>query len=210
MSSGEMCSTGGRSGPRSWNGARASPPPAGDVPARGPSVSISFNTVPPRDAAGQLQRPVWMVTPISVSPLRVEDRVMVQLAIRCHPSVPTSNELERWLERQVHDLRADAPGGTVRLSRLTQGLPSADCQIGWLVELELSEGEPLLAGDRLADALTDMRLLGLQPTLLAPTSHGQSPQASPPRAATTTAVAADPAPQPGGSPYGDRDTTRER
>jgi hypothetical protein len=96
---------------------------------------------------------------------------MVQLAIRCHPRVPVSvsaDELERWLERQVSDLRAAAPHGTVRLSRLTQGRPGADLDVGWLVELELAEGEPLLAGHRLADALRDMRLLGLQPTLLAP------------------------------------------
>ncbi|HEV3377518.1 MAG TPA: hypothetical protein VG126_09595 [Thermoleophilaceae bacterium] len=35
-----------------------------------------------------------------------------------------------------------------------------------LVELELADSEPLLAGHRLAEALRDMRLLGLQPTLL--------------------------------------------
>jgi hypothetical protein len=94
---------------------------------------------------------------------------MVRLAIRCHPVVPVStDELERWLERQVHELRVEAPQGTVRLSRLTQGLPSADLDIGWLLELELPEEEPLLARDRLADALRDMRLLGLQPTLLGP------------------------------------------
>jgi hypothetical protein len=93
---------------------------------------------------------------------------MVQLAIRCHPRVPVAaDELEQWLEQQVNDLRAQAPHGTIRLSRLTQGLPSA---IGWLIELELADGEPLLADDRLADALTDMRLLGLQPTLLTPTA----------------------------------------
>jgi hypothetical protein len=94
---------------------------------------------------------------------------MVQLAIRCHPRVPVSaDELEQWLERQVDELRADAPHATVRLSRLTQEGPSADLQIGWLVELELAESDRLLTGDRLADALRDMRLLGLQPTLLAP------------------------------------------
>jgi hypothetical protein len=94
---------------------------------------------------------------------------MVQLAIRCQARVPVSaDELERWLERQVHDLRVEAPRATVRLSRLTQRGPSADLEIGWLVELELAEGEPLLAGHVLADALRDMRLLGLQPTLLAP------------------------------------------
>jgi hypothetical protein len=94
---------------------------------------------------------------------------MVQLAIRCHPFVSVSaDELERWLEQQVRELRAEAPHGTVRLSRLTEGRPGADLEPGWLVELELAEEEPLLAGDRLADALRDMRLLGLQPTLLAP------------------------------------------
>lgn len=98
---------------------------------------------------------------------------MVQLAIRCQPRVPVSaEELEGWLEQQMLNLRVEAPHGTIRLSRLTQGLPSA---IGWLLELELADEEPLLAGDRLADALRDMRLLGLQPTLLAPTTPGSSP-----------------------------------
>ena len=44
----------------------------------------------------------------------------------------------------------------------------AHLDIGWLIELELDPDEPLLAGDRLTQALRDMRLLGLQPTLLAP------------------------------------------
>ena len=52
---------------------------------------------------------------------------MVQLAIRCHPRVPVSaDELERWLEQQVNELRAEAPHATVRLSRLTQGRPGGD------------------------------------------------------------------------------------
>lgn len=94
---------------------------------------------------------------------------MVQLAIRCLPCVPVSvDEIEGWLERQVAELRAEAPQATVRLSRLTQGGPSADLYIGWLVELELAEGEPLLGGRRLVESLRDMRLLGLQPTLLSP------------------------------------------
>jgi hypothetical protein len=93
---------------------------------------------------------------------------MVQLAIRCHACAPVSaDELEGWLERQVDELRAAAPRATVRLSRLTQGGPSTDLNIGWLVEVELADGEPLLSGELLADSLRDMRLLGLQPTLLA-------------------------------------------
>lgn len=91
---------------------------------------------------------------------------MVSLAIRCHPRVPVSaDELEAWLEQQVTHLRAEAPHGTIRLSRLTQGLPSP---IGWLIEVELDDDEPLLARERLAHVLRDMRLLGLQPTLLEP------------------------------------------
>lgn len=109
------------------------------------------------------------LTPIAVNPVGLDAWRMVQIAIRCHPRVPVcADELHGWLERQVHQLRAEAPHATVRLSRLTQEGSSVDLDIGWLVELELSEGEPLLAGDRLADALRDMRLLGLQPILLVP------------------------------------------
>ena len=94
---------------------------------------------------------------------------MLQLAIRCHPCAPVSlDELEGWLEQHVDELRAAAPGAIMRLSRLTQGGPATDLDIGWLVELELADGEPLLGGPWLADSLGDMRLLGLQPTLLAP------------------------------------------
>lgn len=94
---------------------------------------------------------------------------MVQLAIRCHPWAPVAlDELERWLERHLGELRAAAPHATLRLSRLTQGGPSADLDIGWLVELELAEGEPLLGDGRFANSLRDMRLLGLEPTVLAP------------------------------------------
>jgi hypothetical protein len=92
---------------------------------------------------------------------------MVQLAIRCHPCAPVSaDELQAWLERQIDELRAAAPNGTFRLLRLTQGGPSSQLNVGWLVELEVADGEPLLGGQMLADSLRDMRLLGLQPTLL--------------------------------------------
>ena len=100
---------------------------------------------------------------------------MVQLAIRCHPRVPISpDELEGWLQIEVKDLRAEAPHATMRLSRLTQGAPDAHLDIGWLIELELDASEPLLAGDRLSQALRDMRLLGLEPTLLLPQSNGRA------------------------------------
>jgi hypothetical protein len=59
---------------------------------------------------------------------------MVQFTVRCHPVVPVAtDELERWLELEVHELRAEAPQGTIRLSRLTQTLQGAGLDIGWLL-----------------------------------------------------------------------------
>src|SRR5690349_10484263 len=92
---------------------------------------------------------------------------MNKIAIRCHPSVPLSpDELSDWLAQQVADLRAMAPEATIRLSRLAQTLPSQDVELGWLVELELSEHEEALVRDRLVEAVRDMGLLGFQPTTL--------------------------------------------
>jgi hypothetical protein len=90
-------------------------------------------------------------------------------AIRCHPCAPVpAEDFERWLKRHLDELRAEAPTGTLRLSRLTQDGPDSELAVGWLVEVELADGEPPLDSRRLADALRDMRLLGLEPTLLAP------------------------------------------
>jgi len=94
---------------------------------------------------------------------------MVQLAIRCHACVPVSvDEFDGWLGRLVDEMSAEARHGTVRCSRLAQGRPTSDLTVGWLIDLELPEGDPLVAGAWLRDALRDMRLLGLQPMLLAP------------------------------------------
>jgi hypothetical protein len=92
---------------------------------------------------------------------------MVQLAIRCQPRASISfDEVEGWLELEIHELQAAVPRSTVRLSRLAHQGPAADSEAGWLIELQLAEGDPLLGEDRLAGVLRDMRLLGLEPTLL--------------------------------------------
>jgi hypothetical protein len=94
---------------------------------------------------------------------------MLRFAIRCHPSVPVAtDELEDWLELQLEKLRAHAPTATVRFARLAQGLPSGSVDIGWLVEFEVPESERRIAHDHVAAILTDMRLLGFQPTVLEP------------------------------------------
>jgi hypothetical protein len=126
--------------------------------------------------AGDQSSREYTLGPIPVGAPGVKDGGVIQLAIRCHPCVPLSiEELEQWLQSEVHELRAEAPQATIRLSRLTQGLPSVTLDIGWLVELELSEDEPLLAGERLAEAIRDMRMVGLQPTLLAAAPRKRPP-----------------------------------
>jgi hypothetical protein len=113
--------------------------------------------------------------PIAAGSAAAQAWSMVRMTIRCHPRVPISpDELEGWLELEVKELRAQAPNATIRLSRLSQGRADAHLDIGWLIELELDSTEPLLAGDRLYQALRDMRLLGLQPTLLTPDANGQA------------------------------------
>jgi hypothetical protein len=98
-----------------------------------------------------------------------DDRVMAQFAIRCLPRVPVAaEELERWLERELEEVRQDIPQGTIRLSRLTEPLPTTDVDIGWLIEFDLRADQSQHGRGRLASMLRDLRLLGFQPTLLAP------------------------------------------
>jgi hypothetical protein len=97
---------------------------------------------------------------------------MAKLTILCHPSTPVAPaELEDWLGLQVDRLRSSAPV-IVQLSRLTRALPSSEVTGGWLIEVELTEesGPPDrddLSG-ALADVVSDMRFLGMQPMLLFP------------------------------------------
>jgi hypothetical protein len=86
--------------------------------------------------------------------------------------VPTE-DLERWLEEELTDLRHWAPEGTIRMSRLTQELPTMEVGIGWLIELEVPEDQPLLGRERLSSLLRDLWLLGLQPTVLVPSAAGR-------------------------------------
>jgi hypothetical protein len=91
----------------------------------------------------------------------------MQVAIRCHPYAPVApDELESWLAREIEQVRATAPEATVRLMRLTQTRPTGGSVVGWLVELEGAPGSGV-ADLHLESVLADMRLLGLQPSLLA-------------------------------------------
>jgi hypothetical protein len=117
---------------------------------------------------------------------------MVSLTIRCRPCVPVPiAELENWLARQLEELRAELPKLRVRLLRLTQPLPSDDIEVGWLLELELPGDQWGPIERRLLATLTDMRLLGLQPTLLQPRDAAAG-NARPPEVGVAAAGAAAP------------------
>jgi hypothetical protein len=89
----------------------------------------------------------------------------MSLTIRCHPSAPVSTaEIEGWLEREIGRIRDDCPEGTLRLIRLTQDLASGEQSVGWLVELDVDE--QVFDSERLATVVSEMRLLGLQPSVL--------------------------------------------
>jgi hypothetical protein len=97
---------------------------------------------------------------------------MAKVTILCHPVTPVAPaELEDWLELQLDQLRSSAPV-IVRMSRLTQALPSSEVAAGWLVEVELTDDSHPLDRDELsgalADVFNDMRFLGMQPMLLFP------------------------------------------
>jgi hypothetical protein len=105
----------------------------------------------------------------------------MQVAIRCHPCAPVAtDEVEHWLWSELDRLRAQAPEATLRMLRLTQSAPTSQLEVGWLVEVDAPDGDALVARDGLEDVLRDMRLLGLQPTVLR--SNGSA----------TSAVAPDP------------------
>jgi hypothetical protein len=107
------------------------------------------------------------MAPIRIGPLGADNAAMAQITIRCHPRVPVPIEdLEVWLKREVDHLRDEVPQATVRLSSLTQHLPSADVDVGWLIEVELPDDGQFLESRDLAVALRDMQLLGLQPKML--------------------------------------------
>jgi hypothetical protein len=93
---------------------------------------------------------------------------MAQLAIRCLPRVPVdTDDIELWLQRELQMVRGSLPGGIVRLSRLTQTLPTTEINVGWLFELEVNDDDERLSlAERITPLLTDLRLLGLQPALM--------------------------------------------
>jgi len=92
---------------------------------------------------------------------------MSQIAVRCHPFAPVaSEELQRWLTAEIDRLRDDAPQATIRLLRLSQPGPEEEIEVGWQIELGIASPVPPLDDQRLDELMRDLRLLGLQPSVL--------------------------------------------
>jgi hypothetical protein len=96
----------------------------------------------------------------------------MQVTIRCHPCAPiATDEVEHWLWSELDRLRSQAPNAILRMLRLTQPTPTGRLDVGWLVEVEVADGDALAEEHGLDDVLRDMRLLGLQPTVFRTNGH---------------------------------------
>lgn len=96
-----------------------------------------------------------------------ENWSMSQIAVRCHPYAPVATEaLQKWLREEVRRLRKSAPEASIRLLRLSQPGPATEIEVGWQIEIGGSLGQTPLDDENLAELLRDLRLLGLQPSVL--------------------------------------------
>jgi len=103
---------------------------------------------------------------------------VTQLAIRCRAQDHESAvRFEHWLGQKQDTSPILMTGGTVRVSRLAPALVTVRAGMGWLLEFELRQEDSLLDSQCLAALITDLRLLGLEPTILT----SPDPRTWPPR-----------------------------
>jgi hypothetical protein len=94
---------------------------------------------------------------------------MTRLAIRCRaPDQESAVRFELWLGRQHASSPILMTDGTIRVSRLAPALVTVRAGVGWLLEFEFRQDESLLDWQYLAALITDLRVLGLEPTILTP------------------------------------------
>ena len=88
------------------------------------------------------------------------DTVVISLLAPVAPG-----RIERWVEQQVDELRAQAQANGVRLGRLTRSTPARGGD--WLIKVDREDRAAALEDDlALGLILTDMAVLGLRPELL--------------------------------------------
>jgi hypothetical protein len=104
---------------------------------------------------------------------------MTGVSIRCRAEDhEAALRFEQWLGQK----RAASPilmtDGTVRVSRLAPALTTVRGGAGWLIEFQLQEDEALIDWQSVAAVVTDLRLLGLEPTVLIPRGTSGRPNRS--------------------------------
>lgn len=115
----------------------------------------------------RIEKSEWIRAPIALSPRIAKDQCMSQIAVRCHPFAPVADEeLQRWLTAEVKRLGEDIPEAAIRLLRLSQPGPEGEIGVGWQIELGVNPPKPPLSDQSLAALLGDLRLLGLEPSVL--------------------------------------------
>ena len=93
------------------------------------------------------------------------DTVVISLLAPVTPST-----IERWVEQQVDELRAQGRSCGVGLGRLVASSPAQGGD--WLIEVDREDRDVALEDDlALALILTDMAVLGLRPQLLVVSSE---------------------------------------
>jgi hypothetical protein len=90
---------------------------------------------------------------------------MDSILIYCRPQGDgRGHALREWLEHQAAELSARPEVERTAVVHLTTPDPNTLCDLGWLVECELSSTS-IGRADALRDLLTDMRLVGLEPVV---------------------------------------------
>lgn len=93
-----------------------------------------------------------------------DTRGMDSILVYCRPSSEAgADTLRAWLEQQAARLSADPDVRRTAVARVA-GQTGTDAGNGWLLDCEFTGANGAVA--RLRPLLTDMRLVGLQPTVL--------------------------------------------
>jgi hypothetical protein len=87
---------------------------------------------------------------------------MDSILVYCRPRSDATETLRAWLEQQAARLSADPDVRRTAVVRVA-GRSRTDASNGWLLECEFTGANGTV--ERLRPLLTDMRLVGLQPTV---------------------------------------------
>lgn len=110
---------------------------------------------------------------------------MTEISIRCHAKdEEAAVRFEQWLGQKRAASPISMTDGTIRVSRLAPAIVTVRSGAGWLIELEPHEDESPVDWQCVSALVTDLRLLGLDPTVLTP--QGTFVRPGRPRAAAAT------------------------